>query len=154
MAEGHHPGLRTPLIGWLGHADPFAFEPSFRPAAGIAASSVGTPSILAMAALEVGIDIALRAPMPLLRAKSERLAGILVEQAGLEDALPRDVPRGSQVSFRHPDAHAIVQALIGRGVIGDFRPPDLIRFGLAPLYLRYVDAWGAAEALRDLVSAG
>ena len=146
------PLVRYPLTGWLGHADPFAFEPSHRPAAGIASAAVGTPSILAMAALEVGVDIALRAPIDLVHAKSQRLGDILIDACGLEPALPRHATRGSQVSFRHPDAHAIVQAAIARGVIGDFRAPDLIRFGLTPLTLRHADVHAAARILRDIVA--
>ncbi len=152
VAEELQERVRYPLTGWLGHADPFAFASEFRPAAGIAAAAVGTPSILAMTALEAGVELALRAPMALVRAKSERLIDILVERIELGPALPPDQPRGSQVSFRHPAAYAVVQALVERGVIGDFRMPDLIRFGLTPLTLRYVDAWDAAETMREVLA--
>ena len=106
-----------------------------------------------MTALEVGIDLALRVPQQALRAKSERQIDILRDLIDLEPALPRHAPRGSQLSFRHPHAHAIVAALIERGVIGDFRAPDLIRFGITPLTLRYVDLLDAAETLRSVVAA-
>ena len=154
VARALQPDIQYPLTGWLGHADPFAFEPVHRPAPGIAAATVGTPSILAMTALDAGLDIALRAPLHLVRAKSERLADILIGGAGLEPALSPGIPRGSQVSFRHPDAYAIVQALIERGVIGDFRAPDLIRLGLTPLTLRHTDVAEAAGALRHVVETG
>ena len=147
---------RYPITGWLGHADPFAFEAGHRPAPGVAGAVVGTPSILAMAALEVGVDIALRAPMAEVRAKSLRQAALLMglvaqhcPGAGLELATPTvERERGSQVSFRHPAAYAVMQALIARGVIGDFRTPDIIRFGITPLTLRHADLWNAADGAR------
>jgi len=148
--------LRLPLTGWLGHAEPFAFEGSYRPASGIARTVVGTPPILSLAALEVGIDVALEAPMRLVRAKSLRLAEMFValmeREAGFRLLTPREpAARGSQVAFAHSDGYAIMQALIERGVIGDFRAPDVLRFGLAPLYVRYVDVWDAVAVLRDVM---
>ena len=153
---------RYPLTGWLGHAEPFAFHPSYAPAPGIARAVVGTPSILAMAALEVGVDIALRAPMHLVRAKSLRQAELLFKlvaqecpNAGLELATPTDpAHRGSQVSFRHEHAYAVMQALIARGVIGDFRTPDILRFGITPLTLGFVELWDAVAILRDVLATG
>ena len=159
VAERLQAEARYPLTGWLGHAEPFAFHPSFAPAPGIARAVVGTPSILAMAALEVGVDIALRAPMEQLRAKSLRQADLLMELvaeqcpgAGLELVTPTDLAfRGSQVSFRHPEAYAVMQALIERGVIGDFRTPDILRFGITPLTLQYAELWDAVAVLRDVL---
>lgn len=161
VAERHHADFRQPLQGWLGHAQPFAFEPSYRPAPGIAAAIVGSPPVIAMAALEVGVDIFLRQDMGAVRAKSEALTEIfrtLVMSRGsafgIECASPAaPEARGSQISFRHPKAYEIVQALIARGVTGDFRAPDIMRFGFAPLYLRYVDAWDAAAHLIDTVES-
>jgi kynureninase len=155
-------GLRLPLTGWLGHAEPFAFDPVYRPAEGIARAVVGTPPVLSLAALEVGVDLMLQAPMDELRAKSLRLGDLflaLVAQECADDGFvpltPADAPRrGSQVSFAHPDGCAIMQALIERGVIGDFRAPDVLRFGLAPLYVRYVDVWDAVGVLRDVMRIG
>ena len=160
VAPRLQPALRSPLTGWLGHAEPFAFAPEFRPAEGIARAIVGTPPILSLAALEVGVDLMLDAPMDALRAKSQQITGLfieLVEQhcaaAGFRLLTPRDpARRGSQVSFAHPDGHAIIQALIERGVIGDFRAPDVLRFGFAPLYLRHVDVWDAVQALRGVMA--
>ena len=150
---------RLPLQGWLGHAAPFAFEPGYRPAAGIARATVGTPPLLSLAALDAGVDTVLAADMGELRAKSLALADrliALVEQEcpgvfGL--ASPRDgAVRGSQVSFTHAHAYAIMQALIARGVIGDFRAPDILRFGLTPLYLGFDDLWRAVAVLRDVMA--
>ena len=154
--------LRYPLTGWLGHAAPFAFETGYRPGQGIARTMVGTPPVLSLAALEVGIDIALQAPMDQLRAKSVRQTTIfaeLLEQVGaglgFQLASPRDAARrGSQVCLAHGQAYAIMQALIGRGVIGDFRAPDILRFGITPLYTRYVDLFDAAESLRAVMAGG
>ncbi len=161
VAAGLQAQARFPITGWLGHAEPFGFHGGFAPAAGIARGLVGTPSILALSALEAGVDIALRAPMAQVRAKSLR-QGMLLEAlvaqrcagAGLVPAGPAaQAARGSQVSFRHPEAYAIMQALIARGVVGDVRAPDILRFGITPLYVRHVDLWDAAEALRA-VTAG
>jgi kynureninase len=154
--------LRYPLTGWLGHAAPFAFETGYRPGQGIARTMVGTPPVLSLAALEVGIDIALQAPMDAVRAKSVRQTTIfaeLLEAAGAGQgfrlASPRDAARrGSQVCLAHGEAYAIMQALIARGVIGDFRAPDILRFGITPLYTRYVDLFDAAEALRQVMARG
>jgi kynureninase len=149
-------GLRLPITGWLGHAEPFAFENSYRPATGIACAVVGTPPILSLAAFEAGIDIALEAPMSAVRAKSLRLSQMFIELMEQEDEFvlltPREPSeRGSQVAFAHPQGYPIMQALIERGVIGDFRAPDVLRFGLSPLYLRYVDIWDAVQILRDVM---
>ncbi len=157
-----HQGAAMPLTGWMGHADPFAFDPAYRPAAGIARALVGTPHILSLAALEIGVDIALRADRAAVRAKSVRLAELfaaLVERdcagLGFELASPRAAEaRGSQVCLRHPRAEAIMRALIARGVIGDFRPPDILRFGLTPLTLRYADMAAAVAALRAVAVEG
>lgn len=151
--------LRLPLTGWLGHAEPFAFESTFRPAAGIARAVVGTPPILSLAALEVGIDISLEAPLEALRAKSLHLADMFIDmmQAQPDFTLltPRDhAMRGSQVAFAHSDGYPIMQALVERGVIGDFRAPNVLRFGLAPLYLRHVDIYDAVAILRDIMNIG
>ena len=152
--------IRLPLTGWLGHAEPFAFESDYRPAEGIARAVVGTPPILSLAAFEGGIDIALEAPIDAIRAKSIRLAEAFI--ALMDDycrefrlLTPRQgTQRGSQVAFAHPDGYAIMQALIERGVIGDFRAPDVMRFGLAPLYVRFVDVWDAVAILRGLMQSG
>jgi kynureninase len=147
--------LRLPLTGWLGHAAPFAFESTYRPAPGITRAVVGTPPILSLAAAEAGIDIALEAPMAAVRAKSQRLGELFIALMAQERAFtpltPREASaRGSQVAFAHPHGYAIMQALIERGVIGDFRAPDVLRFGLAPLYTRHVDVCDAVTVLREV----
>ena len=122
----------------------------------------GTPPILGLAALESGIDLFLEADMSAIVAKSRGLCTLmidLVEQhcagLGLRLATPRDAAmRGSHVSFHHEHGYAVMQALIARGVIGDFRDPDILRFGLTPLYLRYRDVWDAVECLRDVLITG
>jgi kynureninase len=159
VAKNLQDDLRLPLTGWLGHAEPFAFESTYRPASGIARAVVGTPPILSLAALEMGIDIALEAPMAAVRAKSLRLAelfmSLMEREPGFRLLTPRaESSRGSQVAFAHPDGYAIMQSLIDRGVIGDFRAPDVLRFGLAPLYVRFVDVWDAVAVLRDVIASG
>ncbi|WP_127996680.1 kynureninase [Piscinibacter defluvii] len=159
--------LWQPLSGWMGHAAPFEFGPDYRPAPGIARFACGTPSALALGALECGVDTVLAAEplggMAALRRKSLALTGLfirLVEERctghGLELVTPRDEAlRGSQVSFaRAEGGYAIVQALIERGVIGDFRAPDVLRFGFTPLYLRFADVWDAVEQLRQVLETG
>jgi kynureninase len=160
VARRLQPELRSPLRGWMGHAAPFAFDPGYRPAPGVGRLRCGTPPILSLAALECGVRVVARAGVDRLRRKSIALADLLirlVEQEcaghGFVLASPRDPSRrGSQVCFRHPEAYAIVQALLARGVIGDFRVPDVLRFGLAPAFLRFVDVWDAASALRDVMT--
>ncbi len=162
VAPAHQAAIRFPITGWLAHAAPFAFEPGFRPAPGIAAAAVGTPPVLSTAALEVGVDIALEAPIADVRAKSLAQAALfmrLVEQRcpgmDLTIVTPRDDDgRGSQVSIRHAHAWPIMQALIARGVIGDFRAPDILRFGITPLYLSHAELWDAVEILRDILASG
>jgi kynureninase len=160
--HGRHGGAAQPLFGWLGHASPFEFAPGYRAADGIRQYVVSSPSILAMAALEEGVDLMLKADPAALRAKSLALTEDfmqLVESRctglGLTLATPRDpARRGSQVSFTHENAYAVMQALIARGVIGDFRAPDLLRFGFTPLYVRHADVWDAVEILRDVLATG
>jgi kynureninase len=162
VAQRHQEGFAQPLSGWLGHAAPFAFETEYRPAAGIGRYLCGTPAILSMTALEVGVELMLEADAAALRAKSMALTDWFVRLVearcaghGLALASPRDAERrGSQVCFRHADGYPIMQALIARGVIGDFRAPDILRFGFAPLYIRFVDVWDAVECLRAILADG
>ncbi len=159
VARRHHEAFETPLTGWMGHAEPFAFDPRYRPAAGIARLLCGTPPILSLAALECGVETISRAGVGRLRRKSMALTDLfvrLVEQecpgAGLALASPCEAERrGSQVALRHPEGYAIVQALIARGVIADFRTPDILRFGFAPAYQRFTDVWDAVAALRAVM---
>ena len=151
--------FETPLQGWMGHADPFSFTTRYEPARGVARLLCGTPPVLSLAALECGVETIARAGVERLRRKSVALTDLfirLVEQecGGFAFALasPREAERrGSQVSLRHPEGYAIVQALVARGVIGDFRTPDVLRFGFAPAYVRFADAWDAVAALRAVM---
>ena len=161
VSEDLHGKLESPLWGWMGHAEPFEFDTGYRPAEGVARLRVGTPPILSLAALERGVEGIAEIGIDRLRAKSIAMTELfmrLVEQEcrghGFEIVTPREADRrGSQVSIRHPQGYAIVQALIAAGVIGDFRDPDILRFGLAPAYLRYVDVWDAVEILRRVMEA-
>jgi kynureninase len=151
--------LAQPLWGWMGHAAPFEFATGYRPAPGIARLLCGTPPILSLAALACGVEVVAGAGIERLRRKSLALTELfiaLVEREcaghGFELASPRESSRrGSQVSFRHPQGYAVMQALIHDGVIGDFRPRDLLRFGFAPAYIRFVDVWDAAARLRRIM---
>jgi len=158
VAEQLQDELRSPITGWMGHAEPFAFASDYRPAPGIARFLTGTPSILALAALEAGVGTFDGIAMADIEAKSAALTQLFIDEIEARSrqvtlASPRDpARRGSQVSFTHPDGYAVMQALIARGVIGDFRAPDLIRFGFAPLYNRFEDAWLAADALAGILA--
>jgi kynureninase len=162
IAANLQSGLRLPLTGWLGHAEPFAFDPIYRPAHGVARAVVGTPPVLSLTALEVGVDLMAQAPMAQLRAKSVCMVDLFLAlvaqecaERGFSPLTPPDASRrGSQVSFTHSDGYAIMQALIEQGVIGDFRAPNVLRFGLAPLYLRYTDVWDAVAVMRDVMCNG
>ncbi|CAN5274776.1 kynureninase [soil metagenome] len=161
VAEPLQSALASPLTGWMGHAEPFAFTDTYEPAPGIARFLCGTPPMLSLLALEAGIDIALRYRTADLAEKSGRLGDLFIERveiecAGhdLELASPRPAAdRGSHVAFRHPHAYAVMQALIARGVIGDFRTPDIMRFGLTPLYLGYEDVGRACAILGEVLAS-
>jgi kynureninase len=156
-----------PLSGWFGHAEPFRFEPGYRAAEGIKRYLAGTPAVLGMIALDAGVDSVLAAEayggMAALRAKSLALAELfitLIQGSKSAEVLKLITPRagaarGSQVSFKASpelgDGYPLMQALIARGVIGDFRAPDILRFGLTPLYLRYCDVFDAAAILNHLI---
>ncbi|MEG8054209.1 kynureninase [Sphingomonas aerolata] len=147
--------LASPLSGWMGHAAPFAFEDAYRPAPGMKRWLAGTPAMLSTAALETALDLWADIDQHAVAAKSARLFDILAaagDALGLDCVSPRDpAQRGSHISFRHPHAHAITQALIAHGVIGDFRDPDILRLGLTPLYLSHEDVWCAGEVLKKIV---
>ncbi len=155
VAQRWQEAARFPLTGWLGHAEPFGFHERYRPAPGVARATVGTPPILAMAALEVGVDIACRAPMARVREKSlrqsETFMRVVTQECPLELATPAGPARGSQVSYRHPEAQGLMAALLAHGVIGDFRTPDILRFGITPLTLRYAEIWDAVAVLREIL---
>jgi kynureninase len=161
VAKGLQDAMRSPLSGWMGHIAPFAFEQEYRPAPGITRQLAGSPPILSMTALEVAIDLWLRVDQKEARRKSMALGDLFIKRVdetcrdlGVEVVSPRDAElRGSQVSLRHKEAYPVMRALIDRGVIGDFRTPDLMRFGFAPLYTRYVDVFDAVRQLREVLSS-
>jgi kynureninase len=162
VAERHQRALRSPLTGWMGHAAPFQFVDDYQPADGIERFLCGTPSVLAMLALEVGIEQFDGTEMAAVSAKAQRLCSLFIDQVetrcagfGLTLETPRDPSaRGSHVSFSHPGAYPIMQALIERGVIGDFRDPDILRCGFTPLYVGFEDVWRAVEILHDVLASG
>ena len=161
VAEYLQEQLGSPLRGWMGHAAPFRFTDDYVPAPGIARFLAGTPPILSLAALETGVESFDGVDMDCVWGKSVALFDLfddLVEERcsgfGLECIAPQDPERrGSHISFRHPHAFEVCQALIAAGVIGDFRSPDVIRFGLTPLYLGYEDIWQAVERLRSILES-
>ena len=151
--------FHSPLQGWMGHAEPFAFVDDYRPAEGVLKFLTGTPSILALAALEAGLATFEGIAMRDLAAKSRSLSRLFVDEVEarcgdqVRLASPRDpLRRGSHVVFAHPEGYAMMQALIARGVIGDFRAPDLMRFGFAPLYNTHAEMVRAAEVLSDILA--
>ncbi len=158
----HHTAMRSPLMGWTGHARPFAMESSYEPGPGIDGMRCGTPPMLSLLALEVALAAFDELSMAEVRARSLSLTRLFLSLAdsvlasrGFAVVTPRpDEERGSQVSLTHPSAYGVVQALIARGVIGDFRAPDIVRLGLAPLYVRHVDVVATVEQLAALVDAG
>lgn len=149
--------VRPSLSGWMGHEHPFAFDLDYQPAQGIERMRVGTSPVIALAALEAALDAWEGVSMSDVRLRSMELTQKFIEKAdaacpGLELASPRDPSvRGSQVSFRHPQAYAVVQALISRGVIGDFRAPDIMRFGFTPLYLSMEEVEAAVDILAHIL---
>jgi kynureninase len=160
VAPRHQDVLDQPIHGWWGHADPFAMSLDFTPAAGAQRMTVGTPPVLALAALEESLSAFDGVAMADLRAASLSLTDLFIDLVtervpSCQVVTPRDHERrGSQVALRHDDAYGIVQALIARGVVGDFRAPDVARFGFAPLFVRHVDVWDAVDHLVAVLDAG
>lgn len=154
----HAENARPALSGWMGHEAPFAFDLDYRPGAGIDRMRVGTPPVIALTALEAALDAWDGVDMAELRKASMRLTDLFIAEVerrcpDLTLASPRDAAqRGSQVSFRHPEGYAIMQALIARDVIGDFRAPDIIRFGFTPLYIGEAEVIGAVDVLEEIMA--
>jgi kynureninase len=161
VAPRHQDVLRQPITGWMGHARPFDMDLDYAPAPGVARMASGTPPVLALSALDAALDAFDGVDVAVLRETSLSLTDYFIElvDARLGDTFavitPRDrALRGSQVSLKHPEAYGVVQALIARGVIGDFRTPDVARFGFAPLYVSHADVWDAVDHLVAVMSAG
>ena len=147
--------MQSPISGWFGHADPFAFDAGYVPRAGVSRFAAGTPGVLSLSALDTALDAFAGITLGDVAAKACALGNLVIartEAMGLEAISPKDAGRrGGHVSVRHADGYAVVQALIARGIIPDFRAPDAMRFGLAPLYVRYVDVWDAMDQLADIL---
>ena len=150
--------LDNPLSGWMGHAAPFEFADGYEPAPGMKRWLTGTPSILGLTALESGMKLWEGIDLAQIEKKSATLWEIFHAAgtaAGLECVTPSaPAQRGSHISFRHPHAYEIVQAMIARGVIGDFRDPDILRFGLTPMTLSHINVWRAGQTMRDIIDSG
>lgn len=161
VAPRHIPDFWQPLSGWWGHQRPFDMTVAYEPAGGIRRYLCGTQPIVSLAMVECGLDVAREADMAEVRKKSLALGDLfiaLVEErcAGhpLTLVTPRDhAQRGSHVSLRHPNGYEVMQALIARGLIGDYREPEVLRFGLTPLYFGYADVWDAVEILKDVLDS-
>jgi kynureninase len=154
-AARHHAALQPPLRGWMGHAEPFGFSDHWQPAPGIRRLVAGTPGILGLAALDCGVATFEGVDMAAAEAKSAALVGLFAQAAGAYLPVdPTGTRHGCQVTVRHPQGRRVMAALIARGVIGDFRPPDRMRFGFPALTTRVVDAWDAAAALGAVLASG
>ncbi|MEQ9451689.1 MAG: kynureninase [Pseudomonadales bacterium] len=162
VATRHQAQVQQPLQGWMGHAQPFAFDASYRPAAGVQRFASGTPPILSLTALHAAVQVFDGVDMQQLREKSMALGVLCQQLIQARDSLQKltmasplePAARGSQLSYRHPAAYEICQALISHDVVADFRSPDILRIGFAPLYLRFADVWRLVDTLDRVVSAG
>jgi kynureninase len=160
VPKRHQNAFSQPLSGWWGHRKPFEMDPVYRPDDGIGRFLCGTQPIVSMSLVECGLDVFLQTDMQTLRRKSLALSDLFIrlveERCGefpLSLATPREhAQRGSQASFEHPNGYEVMQALIARGVIGDYREPRILRFGFTPLYTRFVDVWDAVDILRDVLA--
>jgi len=161
-AKRHQDNIQQPLSGWMGHATPFSFDQNYQSAPGMRQFLCGTPPVLSMGVLDAALDVFEDLDMQVLRDKSMQLGELFLQLVvsnnnliELALASPKESSeRGSQLAFTHPHAFAICQALIERGVIADFRAPDVLRFGFAPLYLRYRDIWDSVQILLDIITSG
>jgi kynureninase len=159
VPQRHQVRFAQPLSGWWSHATPFAMQPEFQPVAGIRRALCGTQAIVSLALVECGLDIFQQTDMQTIRRKSLALTDLFIElvqtrcgRHPLTLVTPREHERrGSQVSIAHSHGYAVIQALIARGVIGDYREPEIMRFGFTPLYTRFVDVWDAVDTLADIL---
>ncbi len=158
----HHNNIKQPLTGWWAHAEPFAFEQDFKAQTGVRAFLCGTQGILSMTALDAALDAFKGVDMKAVRQKSVALTSLFAEivmqqcgDLGIGMFSPQDGnQRGSQIALTHENAYEIMQALIEKGVIGDFRQPNILRFGFSPLYVSFADVRNAAQILFDILSTG
>jgi kynureninase len=162
VPQRHQADFAQPLSGWWGHAAPFAMSPGFEPVEGIGRALCGTQPVLSLAMVECGLEVFEQTSMEAIRTKSLALTDLFValveSRCGghpLDLVTPREHgQRGSQVSFTHPHGYAVMQALIARGVIGDYREPGIMRFGFTPLYTSFADVWDAVGILKDILDRG
>jgi kynureninase len=160
-AKRHIPNLKQPLTGWMGHADPFTFDPHYAPDVGIKKFLSGTPSVIAMAVLSAALDLFEQVTMSQIREKSVAMTHFyqgLIEQSQTLSDLVMASPitsdnRGSQLAYRHPQAYALCQALISHGVIADFRAPDILRFGFSPSFLSFEQLFDSVEKLKAIIES-
>lgn len=157
--QKHHAALEQPIQGWMGHAEPFAFDPQYRSAQGMAQFLVGTPPILSMSVLDAALDTFADVSMPTAQAKAVTLSELFrelllneEELEGFELISPADaMRRGAHLAYSHPRAYSICRAMNAAGLVVDFRSPDIIRFGFSPLFLRHQDIWRAIQILRKIM---
>ncbi|MDX1678935.1 kynureninase [Arsukibacterium sp.] len=162
VAARHQSAVSQPLSGWMGHSSPFSFDKNYQKAPGISQFLTGTPAILSMSVLDAALDVFADVDMAQLRQKSLQLSSyfhqLLLQHPGLNELTlltpVEPAERGSQLAYQHPNAYALCQALIEHGVVADFRAPDILRLGFAPLYLRFTDIWQAVTTLAKLVETG
>jgi len=155
----HHASIRQPIRGWMGHSEPFAFDPEYKSAAGVAQFLTGTPPILSLAVLDSALDVFADITITDINRKSialsELFLDLVVDDEGLQsltlESKADSALRGAQLAFSHPDAYGICRALNKAGVVVDFRSPDIIRFGFSPLFLRFEDIWLATQVLKEIV---
>ena len=161
VAKRHQQGVKQPLSGWMGHAKPFAFDAKYHPSANINQFQCGTPSVISMSALDAALDVWQDVNMLQIRNKSEALAAVFIKLINMNECLSELIlcspkiaqQRGSQLAFSHDAAFAICQALIEKGVIADFRAPNILRFGFTPLYTSFEDVWKAVTTLVNIVES-
>jgi kynureninase len=161
VAKRHQQGVKQPLSGWMGHAKPFAFDAKYHPSANINQFQCGTPSVISMSALDAALDVWQDVNMLQIRNKSEALAAVFIKLINVNECLSELIlcspkiaqQRGSQLAFSHDAAFAICQALIEKGVIADFRAPNILRFGFTPLYTSFEDVWKAVTTLVNIVES-
>ena len=161
VAKRHQQGVKQPLSGWMGHAKPFAFDAKYHPSANINQFQCGTPSVISMSALDAALDVWQDVNMLQIRNKSQALAAVFIKLINMNECLSELIlcspkiaqQRGSQLAFSHDAAFAICQALIEKGVIADFRAPNILRFGFTPLYTSFEDVWKAVTTLVNIVES-
>jgi kynureninase len=156
----HHAAIKQPIQGWMGHREPFTFDPEYKNAAGVAQFLTGTPPILSLAVLDSALDVFADITITEIHRKANALVGLFLDLVkddedlrclSLESKLDSAL-RGAQLAFSHPDAYGICRALNNAGVVVDFRSPNIVRFGFSPLFLRYEDIWRATQILKDIMS--